>query len=80
MIFLPIPGISSCFQVKASWFTLKKEIIFSFSEVGSAVLIFNTFVKSPGMISTSYGVSDTSGIGSGLLITHVWFSSDVRVA
>ena len=37
MIFLSIPGISLCFQAKTSWFALKKEIIFSFSEVGSAV-------------------------------------------
>ena len=67
MIFLSIPNISSCFQVKTSWFSLKKEIIFSFSEVGSTVLIFNTFVEYPGTISISYGVSDGSGMGSGSL-------------
>ena len=71
MIFLSISGISSCFQAKTSWFALKKEIIFSFSGVGSADPIFNIFVESPGMISTSCGVSDGSGMGFGSLITHV---------
>ena len=69
MIFLSIPGIFSCFKAKTSWFALKKEIISSFYEVGSAVPIFNTFVESPRMISTSCGVSD--GLGFGSLITHV---------
>ena len=80
MIFLSIQGISSCFYAKTSWFSLKKEIFFSFSEVRSVVLIFNTFVESLRMISTSYGVSNSSGMGSGSLITFVWFSPDARVA
>ena len=78
IIFLSIPGISSCFQVKTSWFSLKREIIFSFSTIGSADPIFNTFDKSPGTISTSCGVFDGTGMGSGSLITHVWFSPDVK--
>ena len=78
MIFLSISGISSCFQKKTSWFAFKKVIIFSFSEAGSAVSIFNTFIESPGMISTSCGVSDGLGMGFGSFITHVWFSLDVR--
>ena len=78
MIFLSILGISSCFQTKTSWFGFKKETIFSFSRVVSADPIFNTFVKSLGMISTSYGVSDGLGMGSGSLITHVWFSPDAK--
>ena len=80
MIFLSILGISSCFQEKTSWFALKKEIIFSFSEVKSVVPIFNTFIKSLRTISTSFGVSDGLGMGYGSLITHVWFSLDVRAA
>ena len=78
MIFLSILGISSCFQAKTSWFALRKEIIFSFFEAGSAVSIFNIFVESPGTISTSYGVSDGSGMGSSSLISHVWFSPDTK--
>ena len=78
MIFLSISAISSCFQVKTSWFALKKEIILSFFRVESADLIFNTFIESLGTISTSYGVSDNSGMGSGSLITHVWFSQDAK--
>ena len=80
MIFLSISSISLCFQAKTSWFSLKKEIIFSFFEVGSALPIFNTFVESPRTISTSCGVSEGSGMGSGSLITHVWFSPEARVA
>ena len=80
MIFLSIPGISSCLQVKTSWFALKKEIIFSFSAVGSIVLIFNTLDESLGMISTSSGVSDDLGMGSGSLITHIRFSLDAKAA
>ena len=80
MIFLSILSISSFFQAKTSWFALKKEIIFSFPGVGSAVPIFNTFVKSPGTISTSCGVSNGLGMGSGSLITHVWFSPDAKAA
>ena len=80
MIFLSIPGISLCFQAKTSWFAFKKEIIFSFSKFGSVVPIFNTFVESPGTISTSCGVFGSSGMGSGSLITHAWFSPDVRAA
>ena len=80
MIFLSISGISLCFQVKTSWFTRKKETIFSFSEVGSVVLIFNTFVESPGTISTFCGIFDGSGMGSGSLITQVWFFPDAKVA
>ena len=80
MIFLSISGIFSCLQVKTSWFALKKEIIFSFSEVGSAVPIFNTFVESPGMISTSYGVFDGSRMGFGSVITYVWFFPNARAA
>ena len=80
MIFLSISNISLCFQAKTSWFALKKEIIFSFSEVRNVVPIFNTYVKSPGMISTSCGVSDNSGMGSSSLITHIWFSPDARAA
>ena len=63
MIFISISGISSCFQAKTSWFALKKEIIFSFFEVRSAVPIFNTFVESPRTILTSCGVSDGLGMG-----------------
>ena len=37
-----------------------------FSRIGSADPIFNTFVESSGMISTSYGVSD----GSGMALVH----------
>ena len=74
MIFLSIPDICLCFQAKTSWFPLKKETIFSFSRVRSADPIFNTFVKSPRTISTSYAISDSSGIGSGSLIAHMWFS------
>ena len=80
MIFLSIPGISSCFQAKTSWFDLKKEIIFSFSRVGSADPIFNTFVESLGTISTSCGVSVGSGMSSNSLITHVWFSLNAKAA
>ena len=80
MIFLSIPGISSCFQAKTSWFALKRENIFSFSRVGSADPIFNTFDESPGTILTSCGVSDGLRMGSGSLITHVWFSPDAKVA
>ena len=78
MIFLSITGISSCFQVKTYWFSLKREIIFFFSKVGSADSIFNTFDKSPETSSTSCGVSDSSKMGSGSLITHVWFSPDTK--
>ena len=80
MIFLSISSISSFFQAKTSWFALKKEIIFSFPEVGSAVPIFNTFIKYPRTISTSCGVSNSSRMGSGSLISHVWFSPNARVA
>ena len=80
MIFLSISGIFSCLQVKTSWFALKKEIIFSFSAVGSVVPIFNTLDESLGMISTSYGVSDGLGMGFGSLITHVRFSPDAKAA
>ena len=80
MIFLSIQSISSCFQVKTSLFALKKEIIFPFSRVRSVDLIFNTFIESFGMISTSCGVSNGSRMGSGSLITHVWFSLDVMAA
>ena len=80
MIFLSISGISSCFQAKTSWFALKKEIIFSFSEARSAVPIFNSFVKSVGMIPTSCGVFDSLGMGFGSLITYVWFFLDARAA
>ena len=80
MIFLSIPSISSYFQTKTSWFALKREIIFSFSKVGSVDTIFNTFEESLRTTSTSYGVSDGSGIGSGSLITHVWFSSNAKLA
>ena len=80
MIFLSIPDICLCFQAKTSWFALKKETIFFFSRVRSADLIFNTFVESPGMILTSCGVSDGSGMGSGSLITHVWFSLNAKAA
>jgi len=94
MIFLSIPGISSCFQAKTSQFALKKEIISSFSRVGSVDpisrrkhLSFPSRRKSSPLslelgvlISTSCGVSDGSGMGSSSLITHVWFSPDVKVA
>ena len=80
MIFLSILSISLCFQAKTSWFTLKKETIFSFFRVGSANPIFNTFVESPGMILTTCGVSGGLGMGSGLLITLVWFSPDAKAA
>ena len=80
MIFLSIPGIFSCFQAKTSWFALKREIIFFFSRVGSVDPIFNTFDESPRMSSTSCGVSDSSEMGSGSLITHVWFSPDAKAA
>ena len=80
MIFLSILGIFLCLQAKISWFDLKKEIIFSFSKVRSVVPIFNTFAESPKTISTSYGVSDGSRMGSSSLITHVWFSLDAKVA
>ena len=80
MIFLSISDISSCFQEKTSWFALKKEIIFSFSEVGSTVPIFNTFVESPRTILISCGVFDSSRIGSSSLITHMWFSPNARAA
>ena len=80
MIFLSILGIFSCFQAKTSWFSLKKEIIFSFARVGSADPIFNTFVESPGTISTSCGVYGGLGMGSGSLIIHVWFSPDAKAA
>ena len=79
MIFLSIPSISSRFQAKTSWFALKKEIIFSFSEVGIVVPIFNTFVESPRSISTSCGISNGLRMGSGSLITHVRFSLDAKV-
>ena len=59
-------------------FALKKETIFSFSRAGSDDPIFNIFVESLKMISTSYGVSDGSGMGSGSLIAHVWFSPDAK--
>ena len=76
---LPInPGHILVFQEKTSWFALKKEIIFSFSEARSVVSTFNTFVESPRMISTSCGVYDDLGMGFGSLITHVWSSLDVR--
>ena len=78
MIFLSILGIFLCLQAKISWFDLKKEIIFSFSKVRSVVPIFNTFAESPKTISTSCGVSDSSKMGSGSLITHVWFSPDTK--
>ena len=61
-------------------FALKKETIFSFSRAGNADPIFNTFVESPEMISTSYGVSNGSEMGFGSLITYVWFSPDVKAA
>ena len=80
MIFLSIQGISLRFQAKTSWFALKKEIIFSFPKVGSVVSIFNTFVESPRTISTSCGVSNSSRMGSGSLISHVWFSPNARAA
>ena len=80
IIFLSIPGVSLCFQAKTSWFALKKEIIFSFLRAGSAVLIFNNFDESPGTISTSFGVSNGSEMGSSSLITHVWFSPDAKAA
>ena len=59
---------------------LKKETIISFSRAGSVAPIFNTFVESLGKISTSCGVSDGSRMGSGLLITYVWFSLDAKAA
>ena len=80
MIFLSISGISLCFQAKTCWFALKKETIISFSRAGSVAPIFNTFVESLGKISTSCGVSDGSRMGSGLLITYVWFSLDAKAA
>ena len=80
MIYLSILGIFLCLQAKTSWFDLKKEIIFSFSEVRSVVPIFNTFAESPRTISTSCVIFDGSGMGFGSLITHVWFSPDVKAA
>ena len=80
MIFLSIPGIFSCFQVKTSWFALKRETVFSFSRVGSADPIFNTFEESPETTSTSCGVSDDSEMGFGSLITHVWFPPNAKAA
>ena len=35
---LSIPGIPSCFQVKTSWFSLKKFVIFTFSKLKVLIL------------------------------------------
>ena len=80
MIFPSIPSISSCFQSKTSWFSLKQETIFFLSRVGSVDPIFNTFDESPGMTLTSCGVSNGLEMGFGSLITHVWFSPDSKAA
>ena len=71
MTSLSIPGMSSCFQVKTSWFSLRKVVTFVFSEVESADLIFKTLDGSPGIISMSCGASDGSRIGFGSSIIHV---------
>ena len=78
MIFLSIPSISLCFHAKTSWFALKKETIFSVSRVVSVDPIFNTFVESHRMISTSCDVSDSSEMGFSSLITPMWFSLDAK--
>ena len=78
MAYLLIPDISSCFQVKKSWFSLRKFVIFIFSEAESAELIFKTLDGSPRTTSISYGTFDGSSIGSGSSIIHVWFSPDAR--
>ena len=73
-----ILGISSCFQAKMSWFSLRKLVIFVFFEAESAELIFKTFDGSPRTTSISCGTFDGSGIGSSSSIIHMWFSPDAR--
>lgn len=76
---LLIPSVSSCFQAKMSWFSLRKFIIFIFCKVESSEPIFKTLDRSPGTTLTSYGTFDGSGIGSGSSIIHVWFFPNARV-
>ena len=80
MTSLSIPYISSCFQVKTSWFSLRKVVIFVFSVAKNVDPIFNTLDGSLGMTSTSCGTSDNLEIGSGSSIIHEWFVPDARVS
>ena len=77
---LSIPSISSCFQAKTSWFSLRKFVIFVLSEVESVEPIFKTLDESPRTTSISYGTFDSSGTSSGSSIIHAWFSPDARTA
>ena len=61
MTSLSILCISSCFQVKTSWFFLRKVVIFIFFTAESPDPIFNTLDGSLGTISTSHGTSDNLG-------------------
>ena len=77
---LSIPGISSCFQAKTSWFSLRKFVIFVFSGAESAEHIFKTLDRSLRTTLISCGAFDSSGTVSGFSIIHVWFFRNPRAA
>ena len=80
MTSLSISDISSCFQEKTCWFSLRKVVIFIFYVVENADPIFKTLDETPGTTSTSYGTSDGLRIGSGSSVIYVLFFPDAKVA